>query len=152
MALTADKQELATFILDSLTSCFNLSVLHRDRKTARMALEEVYKIDVVCFRERHERWLRKAQKLFTKLVLPENRAYWRSALPYERSTEEYHNWRINCLNRDNWRCTECKGHKELNVHHIKSYKDHVSLRIDVDNGITLCKPCHIAEHKRLRNA
>ncbi len=105
--------------------------------------------------EVYYKWYNKAVKLVQWLDLHENRELWkaeRKTLPYERSTAEYHNWRINCLNRDNWQCTECNTSKHLNVHHIKTYKDHKELRLAIDNGVTLCQPCHIQEHRRMRNA
>ena len=101
--------------------------------------------------EKQQRWIEKANKLITWLYLPENkelRRRYRKALPYKRSTKEYHNWRINCLNRDNWECQAMseKHSKQLNVHHIKAYRDYKELRLDIDNGVTLCKICHKLEH------
>lgn len=63
---------------------------------------------------------------------------------------EYRNWRIKCLERDNWTCQFCgvKCHIGLGktiylaVHHIKSWKNYPEFRFDIDNGITLCEECH----------
>ena len=61
-------------------------------------------------------------------------------------------WRVQVFERDNYTCQHClqKG-GELNAHHIKSFAHHPNLRTVLENGITLCKKCHIKEHKRLRN-
>jgi 5-methylcytosine-specific restriction endonuclease McrA len=52
------------------------------------------------------------------------------------------NW-IPTVERDGWMCRICGGLKQLCVHHIdgqgndSEYPNH-----DLDNLITLCKPCH----------
>jgi len=67
-----------------------------------------------------------------------------------RETREYQEWRATIFSRDNYTCQACKKvGGSLNAHHIKSYKNHISKRLDLDNGITLCVNCHRAEHKRL---
>jgi len=32
------------------------------------------------------------------------------------------------------------------AHHIKNYANNLSDRVDINNGITLCKKCHINYH------
>lgn len=43
-------------------------------------------------------------------------------------------------------CKKCNSNKQLEVHHIKSWKSYPELRLDPDNGILLCKNCHIEFH------
>jgi hypothetical protein len=45
------------------------------------------------------------------------------------------------------KCVNCGSKKELNAHHVESYAKNESLRFDVNNGITLCRACHIDYHK-----
>lgn len=65
-----------------------------------------------------------------------------------RNSIEYKEWREAVFNRDNYTCQNCgkKGGK-LNAHHIKPFKDYPGLRLDTDNGITLCINCHKAVHR-----
>ena len=51
-------------------------------------------------------------------------------------------WRADVLQRDNYVCQCCGGRLNLNAHHIKNYAQNKDLALDVDNGITLCEPCH----------
>jgi 5-methylcytosine-specific restriction endonuclease McrA len=66
----------------------------------------------------------------------------------ERNTLEYKQWRTNVFQRDDYTCQMCmnRGH-ELNAHHIKEWASSPEHRFNVDNGITLCKPCHYLIHK-----
>lgn len=52
-----------------------------------------------------------------------------------------------CLKRDLYKCIKCNSNKKLNVHHIELYSTHEDLRYEINNGITLCKSCHILYHK-----
>ena len=63
-----------------------------------------------------------------------------------RLCSEYMDWRKKCLKRDLRLCQLCGTKKKAEVHHIKSYKDYPEERISIDNGITLCRSCHMWVH------
>ena len=64
----------------------------------------------------------------------------------ERNNPEYNNWHDEVINRDKGVCQICGGNKHLHAHHIFSYNQHPDLRVNVDNGITLCQFCHNKYH------
>lgn len=66
----------------------------------------------------------------------------------ERKTREYRAWRTAVLARDNDQCAMCPATTGLHVHHVKDFALYPDLRLDPDNGITLCVDCHSAEHGR----
>lgn len=76
-----------------------------------------------------------------------NSHFWKGGKTKEqkviRTSARYRDWREAVFKRDNWTCQEC-GSKgvELNADHIKSFSRYKTLRFDVSNGRTLCKPCH----------
>lgn len=59
-------------------------------------------------------------------------------------TPEYIAWRTACLRRDNYKCVVCNRGRPapLQVDHIIAWSVSVELRFDIDNGQTLCIPCH----------
>ena len=67
-----------------------------------------------------------------------------------RSNIESRLWREAVFARDNWTCQECGDNRggNLNAHHKKSFSRYPKLRLALDNGITLCKNCHIKVHKK----
>lgn len=77
---------------------------------------------------------------------------WRGGLTaknrLERSRVEYRKWREAVFRRDNWMCVWCRARNglgktiKLNADHIKPFALYPDLRLDVDNGRTLCVPCH----------
>jgi len=51
------------------------------------------------------------------------------------------------------RCKKCKErknnnnkYKKLNAHHIEGYAENPNIRLDLNNGITFCFPCHMEFH------
>lgn len=68
-----------------------------------------------------------------------------------RKTSAYNKWHNACLKRDNFTCQKCGSTSNLHVHHIKPYAKYPNLATTVSNGITLCKKCHIEEHRRWKD-
>lgn len=63
----------------------------------------------------------------------------------ERDSPEYQAWVKTIQNRDKV-CQICGGIKHLEVHHLYGYADYPELRIDLGNGVVLCKFCHSKFH------
>ena len=60
-------------------------------------------------------------------------------------------WREAVRERDDRTCQVCGETAELSIiaHHKKSVTDYPLLRFELDNGVTLCRSCHMAEHNRV---
>ena len=77
----------------------------------------------------------------------ENSPFWKGGISGERelfcASQEYKNWRRTVFARDGYTCVLCGTQNvPIEADHIKPYADYPHLRLDVDNGRTLCKPCH----------
>lgn len=69
-----------------------------------------------------------------------------------RRCSEYKAWRTAVFQRDNYTCQLCGAHGvKLNAHHRFPYATYPHLRYDVDNGVTLCVPCHKNVHREAKN-
>lgn len=64
------------------------------------------------------------------------------------NSDEYKQWRFSVFLRDNWSCRRCgiSDHR-MQAHHVRPWAKFPSLRFDVKNGVTVCKPCHRTIHR-----
>lgn len=80
---------------------------------------------------------------------------WRADLTEEdrakrRDMYQQAEWRAKVYARDNFTCQKCGDDEggNLNAHHIEPHCRNREAAWDVNNGITLCAPCHRAFHSR----
>lgn len=61
-----------------------------------------------------------------------------------RASKEFKAWRKSVFKRDNYTCQKCgsKSTGNLEAHHIKDFALYPELRLDINNGLSLCKDCH----------
>ena len=74
-------------------------------------------------------------------------SFWKDQ--HDRSTTRYKHWRNTVFERDGFVCQGCGTKKNLQAHHIIAWKDcknNTDLRYAADNGITLCRACHLEAH------
>jgi len=86
----------------------------------------------------------------------EKHPMWKGGITEEnhlaRCSVEFKEWRKKVFERDNYTCQECGATKSyLHPHHIKEFAIYKELRYDANNGITLCKNCHLRLHGLLKD-
>lgn len=62
-----------------------------------------------------------------------------------RQSAEYKEWRKQVLQRDHYACQVCSkrgGH--LTAHHLWKFSEFPHLRFSINNGLTLCRDCHLS--------
>ena len=88
--------------------------------------------------------------------LGKNHWNWKGGITPE-ITKFYHSiecrrWRKSIYMRDKWICQHCGYNgwswsgRKLHAHHIKSLRQYPELKLDINNGITLCDKCHASLH------
>ena len=70
-----------------------------------------------------------------------------------RKIPGYTQWAKNIYKRDNYTCQKCyktknknNKYKKIHAHHIEGYAENPNIRLDLNNGITFCSPCHMKFH------
>ncbi len=86
----------------------------------------------------------------------ENSNNWKGGVTPEtikiRNSKEISEWRSTVFLRDSHTCQKCSAKSGkgvsvyLHAHHVKSFSEFPELRLDVKNGLTLCRDCHYKEH------
>jgi hypothetical protein len=126
--------------------CFNTGRTHI-KKGQRLSPKTEFKKGVMpktCFKKGDPR------------ITGANNRNWKGGVTPEhlkiRWSQDMKNWRKKVFERDSYTCQECgiKGGWDrekkikitLNADHIKPFATHPDLRLDLDNGRTLCLDCH----------
>jgi len=60
-------------------------------------------------------------------------------------------WKAEVFVRDKWKCQKCSSEYKLCAHHINPFTKFPKERLDISNGITLCKSCHEIYHAKFRD-
>lgn len=68
----------------------------------------------------------------------------------QRNYSEYRQWRLSVLKRDGFRCVICNEYGVV-AHHLDGYLNFPEKRTLVENGATLCEPCHHKFHSLFGN-
>lgn len=68
----------------------------------------------------------------------------------EYRSKPHFKWSLAVKERDGYICKHCGSNRWLHAHHIKPKAMHPELALEIDNGLTLCRDCHLAEHRRIR--
>lgn len=65
----------------------------------------------------------------------------------KRDGASYKAWRKSVFERDSYTCRQCSStENKLHPHHIKPWDEYPELRLNLDNGLTLCTDCHNKHH------
>lgn len=59
-----------------------------------------------------------------------------------RMSSEYDEWRLSVYEKDGYSCQICGTHDDLTAHHIYPFATYPDLRLDINNGMTLCNTHH----------
>lgn len=65
--------------------------------------------------------------------------------PFSRNDPRVRLWVKNILSIG--KCQICDSKEQLEAHHIIRWADYPAGRIDLNNGMCLCKACHIEAHR-----
>jgi len=92
-------------------------------------------------------WTEAQKKKRGEKWIGENNPKWKGGVSTEnailRGSSEMKTWRKAIFKRDDYTCQFCGTRGgNLNADHIKPFATHPELRFDLDNGRTLCVPCH----------
>jgi len=63
-----------------------------------------------------------------------------------RTSGEVNAWRLAVFHRDHYKCRICEETKDIQAHHINSWAAFPEDRFVLENGLTLCAPCHKQYH------
>lgn len=74
-------------------------------------------------------------------------------IPKARYGKKGKEWRLNVFERDGYKCQHCGCDDicKLHAHHIIGWFENENLRLDINNGLTLCRSCHLRHHMTIKS-
>ena len=115
--------------LEDLIKASKESHGYRDKQLGKVAWNKGKKMPEIAG-ENNYRWIKDRT-----LVMEKHRL---------RGTLEWKNWRESVFKRDDYTCQECRQYSGyLEPNHIIPLRSSMKRIFDVNNGITLCRPCHV---------
>lgn len=134
-------------VINNLKYCIFWGLWRKQKTVVGKALKLINRLKAQYFTEELVCFYQKAKRLYEWLLLPENADLWvrSSDEPNNRGSKEYLTWRREVLKRDKV-CQQCGAAENLHAHHIKPYRWFEKLQLDVNNGLALCKICHLNAH------
>lgn len=63
-----------------------------------------------------------------------------------RRSKKYIKWQKAVFIKDEYKCQHCGTKDKLVAHHKIPWRESKELRFEIDNGLTLCKSCHMRHH------
>ncbi len=68
-----------------------------------------------------------------------------------RNSREYRIWKVSVIRRDK-ACRICNSRKGRSAHHMNSASYFIDERYDPENGICMCKLCHLNFHNNFKRS
>lgn len=65
--------------------------------------------------------------------------------PFSRNDSRVRTWTKQIISKG--KCEKCGATENLEAHHIIKWADYPKGRVDLKNGMCLCRKCHTEEHK-----
>ncbi len=112
---------------------------------------------VDCGAKSKDYYSERCRECCNKWRVGENHPQWRGGITPEnariRASAEYKLWRISVFERDDYTCVFCMERGGiLHADHIKQFAYYPDLRLEKDNGRTLCIDCHKKTDTYLRRS
>lgn len=134
----ATEEEREAFVLNSK----NIANTHLQTKSSRDKLREVMQTS-------------EYKRKISKTKIGTNNGMYKEGLSEDHRVKTrgifgYKKWSKQVRERDNYTCKVCgkssKDEVTIVAHHLESYDVNEELRLDVNNGVTLCNSCHNRFH------
>lgn len=64
----------------------------------------------------------------------------------KRGDHKYNSWAKSVKEKYNYTCMVCGSTEKIIAHHLESYAYNEESRYDIENGVALCRDCHVDFH------